>query len=125
MPILKRVIKYQDADVDPVFHALADPTRRFLVDLLSQGPATVSQLAEPLPISMPAVFQHLKVLENSGLIRSEKVGRVRTCHLEPKMLDTAETWIRARKAMWQRRLDRLDSFLAALPPENPEKKGKS
>ncbi len=117
------MIKYQDVDV--VFHALADPTRRQLVDILSRGPASVSELAEPLPISMPAVFQHLKVLENSGLIRSEKVGRVRTCHLELKMLDTAETWIRARKAMWERRLNRLDDYLAALPPDDQPEKGRS
>ena len=121
------MVKYQDVDL--VFQALADPTRRQLIDVLSHGPATVSQLAEPLPISMPAVFQHLKVLEASGLVRSGKVGRVRTCHLEPKMLDTAETWIRARRAMWERRLDRLDRFLATLPPDpdpdSQDKKGKN
>ena len=100
-----------------MFQALGDPTRRELVDRLAQGPASVSELAAPLPISMPAVLQHLRALEDCGLVRSEKVGRVRTCHLELKMLNTAQTWIQARKAMWERRLDRLDAFLATLPPE--------
>lgn len=104
-------------ELDLVFQALGDPTRRELVDRLAQGPASVSELAAPLPISMPAVLQHLRALEDCGLVRSEKVGRVRTCHLEPKMLNTAETWIQARKAIWERRLDRLAAFLATLPPE--------
>jgi len=110
------VLKYS-GELDLVFLALGDPTRRALVEALTRGPASVSQLAAPLPITMPAVLQHLRVLEDSGLVRSEKVGRVRTCHLEPKMLNSAQTWIEARKAMWQRRLDRLDAFLATLPPE--------
>ena len=119
------MLKYS-GELDLVFQALGDPTRRALVERLAQGPASVSQLAAPLPISLPAVTQHLKVLEDSGVIRSEKVGRVRTCHLELKMLDTAQTWIDARRAMWERRLDRLDTFLAALPPEEPApKKGKT
>ena len=110
------MLKYS-GELDLVFQALADPTRRQLVDRLAHGPASVSQLAAPLAISLPAVHQHLQVLQDCGLVRSEKVGRVRTCHLEPKMLNTAETWIQARKAMWERRLDRLDAFLANLPPE--------
>ena len=113
------MLKYLD-ELDLVFQALADPTRRVIVERLSHGPASVSELAEPLPMSLPAVHQHLQVLEASGLIRSEKVGRVRTCHLELKMLDTAETWIEARRASWRRRLDRLDAYLASLPPEDPE-----
>jgi DNA-binding transcriptional ArsR family regulator len=112
------MLKYS-GELDLVFQALSDPTRRALVDQLTHGPASVSELAAPLPISMPAVLQHLRALEDSGLIRSEKVGRVRTCHLEPKMLNSAQTWIQARKAMWERRLDRLDALLAALPPEQP------
>jgi DNA-binding transcriptional ArsR family regulator len=80
----------------------------------------VSELAAPLPISLPAVSQHLRVLESSGVIRSEKVGRVRTCHLELKMLNSAQTWIDARRAMWEHRLDRLDAFLASLPPEETD-----
>lgn len=110
------MLKYS-GELDLVFQALGDPTRRELVDRLAQGPASVSELAAPLPISMPAVLQHLRALEGCGLVRSEKVGRVRTCHLELKMLNTAQTWIQARKAMWERRLDRLDAFLATLPPE--------
>lgn len=110
------MLKYS-GELDLAFTALSDPTRRALVDRLATGPATVSELAAPLPISMPAVLQHLKVLEEGGLVRSEKVGRVRTCHLELKMLNSAQTWIDARRQMWERRLDRLDTFLATLPPE--------
>ncbi len=120
------MLKYQALDL--VFQALADPTRRQLVERLSRGSASVSELAKPLPMSLPAVYQHLQVLEASGLVRSEKVGRVRTCHLEPKMLDTAETWIRARRATWDRRLDRLDAYLASNAPQMPDaapKKGKN
>ncbi|MGI8665134.1 MAG: ArsR/SmtB family transcription factor [Jatrophihabitans sp.] len=113
------MLKHLD-DLDLVFQALADPTRRVILERLSHGSASVSELAKPLPMSLPAVHQHLQVLEASGLIRSEKVGRVRTCHLELKMLDTAETWIEARRARWLRRLDRLDAYLASLPPEEPE-----
>jgi DNA-binding transcriptional ArsR family regulator len=115
------MLKYS-GELDLVFQALGDPTRRALVDQLTHGSASVSELAAPLPISMPAVLQHLRALEDSGLIRSEKVGRVRTCHLEPKMLNSAQTWIEARKAMWERRLDRLDALLATLPPEEPPTK---
>ena len=107
------------ADLDLVFKALSDPTRRTIVERLSSGPASVSELAAPLPMSMPAVHQHLQVLEASGLVVSEKVGRVRTFQLEVTMLNTAEKWVRARRVMWERRLDRLDSYLAALPPETP------
>jgi len=107
----------QQVPLDRVFHALADPSRRGMVERLARGPASVSELARPLDMSLAAVVQHLQVLEASGLVRSEKVGRVRTCHLELKMLNTAQTWIQARKAMWERRLDRLDAFLATLPPE--------
>jgi DNA-binding transcriptional ArsR family regulator len=98
--------------VDPVFHALADPTRRVIVERLSRGPASVSELARPLTISLPAVVQHLAVLEASGLVRSKKVGRVRTCHIEPVALRTAEDWIADRRATWERRLDRLADYLA-------------
>jgi DNA-binding transcriptional ArsR family regulator len=112
------MLKYS-GELDLTFQALGDPTRRQLVDQLAHGPASVSELAAPLSISMPAVLQHLRVLEDGGLIRSEKVGRVRTCHLELKMLNSAQTWIDARKQMWERRLDRLDAFLATLPPEEP------
>jgi DNA-binding transcriptional ArsR family regulator len=96
---------------DPVFHALADPTRRSIVERLSRGAASVSELAKPLTISLPAVLQHLRVLERSGLVRTEKVGRVRTCHIEPAALSTAEQWITARRADWEQRLDRLGDYL--------------
>jgi DNA-binding transcriptional ArsR family regulator len=79
--------------LDQVFHALADPTRRGMVERLVRGPATVSELSRPLEISLPAVLQHLQVLEASGLVRSEKVGRVRTCRIEPDALRTAEAWV--------------------------------
>jgi DNA-binding transcriptional ArsR family regulator len=111
----------QTADVDAVFAALADPTRRKLVEQLGRGPASVSQLAEPLPMSLPAVVQHLQVLEACGLVRSEKVGRVRTCRLEVKRLDTVQDWIEARRRTWEGRLDRLGAYLAEHPEEPPTK----
>jgi DNA-binding transcriptional ArsR family regulator len=104
-------------ELDGLFHALADPSRREIVEQLSRGPASVSELARPLTMSLPAVVQHLQVLESSGLIRTEKVGRVRTCHLQLKRLDTADNWIRARHAEWERRLDRLGDYLAATDPD--------
>ena len=101
--------------LDPVFQALSDPTRRAIVDRLSRGPASVSSLAAPLPMSLPAVMQHLQVLEKSGLIRSEKIGRVRTCQIEPVAMQTAEQWIAERRVTWERRLDRLGDYLAENP----------
>jgi DNA-binding transcriptional ArsR family regulator len=98
--------------VDRVFHALADPNRRGIVERLSLGPATVSELAEPLPMSLSAVVQHLEVLQVSGLVSSEKVGRVRTCRIEPAALRPVERWITARRSSWERRLDRLGEYLA-------------
>jgi DNA-binding transcriptional ArsR family regulator len=86
-----------------------------MVERLSQGPATVSELAEPLPMSLPGVVQHLKVLESSGLVRSEKRGRVRTCHIEAAALRPVEQWIAERRTSWERRLDRLGDFLADEP----------
>jgi DNA-binding transcriptional ArsR family regulator len=103
----------QSAEREAVFHALADPTRRRIVELLAQGPASVSELAAPLPMSLPAVLQHLQILEASGLVRSEKVGRVRTCRLDVKRLDTVQDWIAARRRFWERNLDRLGEYLAA------------
>jgi DNA-binding transcriptional ArsR family regulator len=109
--ILKGMLK-QSVLVDPVFHALAHPTRRVIVERLSRGPASVSELAQPLDTTLPAVVQHLAVLEASGLVRSEKTGRVRTCCIEPLALRTAEEWIAERRATWERRLDRLGDYLA-------------
>jgi DNA-binding transcriptional ArsR family regulator len=105
------------ARLDPVFHALADPTRRVMVERLSRGPASVSELARPFAISLPAVLQHLQVLESSGLVRSEKVGRVRTCQIEPAALRTAEHWISERRTAWEDRFDRLGGYLAQHPDE--------
>jgi DNA-binding transcriptional ArsR family regulator len=102
----------QSAPLDQLFHALADPSRRVIVDRLSRGPASVSELAQPLPMSRPAVVQHLAVLEASGLVHSEKVGRVRTCRIEPDALSAAERWISDRRTGWERRLDRLGEYLA-------------
>jgi DNA-binding transcriptional ArsR family regulator len=106
--------------VDRLFHALADPNRRDIVERLSLGPATVSELAEPLPMSLSAVVQHLKVLQVSGLVSSEKVGRVRTCRIEPAALRPVERWIGARRSSLERRLDRLGEYLAE---GNDEPKG--
>jgi DNA-binding transcriptional ArsR family regulator len=97
--------------LDRTFAALADPTRRAMVDRLAQGPATVSELAGPLPMSLPAVMLHLKVLEDCGLVKSQKAGRVRTCRIEPQMLSEAEKWVSERRRMWERNLDRLDAYL--------------
>jgi DNA-binding transcriptional ArsR family regulator len=103
---------HQGVPLDLLFQALADPTRRIMVERLSRGPASVSELAKPLAMSLPAVIQHLQVLEASGLVRSEKVGRVRTCRIEPAALRTAEEWIARRRTDWERRLDRLADYLA-------------
>jgi len=98
--------------LDGVFQALADPARRGMVDRLTRGPASVSELAKPLDMSLSAVVQHLQVLEASGLVRSEKVGRVRTCRIETKALRTAEEWIARRRSIWEQHLDRLGEYLA-------------
>jgi DNA-binding transcriptional ArsR family regulator len=104
----------QSTDLDRLFHALADPARRAMVERLTRGPAPVSELARPLPMSLPAAMQHLEVLEAAGLVRSEKVGRVRTCAIEPRALSQAEQWINARRTEWQHRLDRLGEYLNTL-----------
>ncbi len=104
----------QSAPLDRTFQALADPTRRAIVERLSREPVSVSDLARPLAMSLPAVMQHLAVLEASGLVRSEKVGRVRLCRIAPEALSLAEHWIHARRAEWERRLDRLGDYLDTL-----------
>lgn len=104
------MLNYQ-TPLDLAFQALGDPTRRAIMERLTDGPASVSDLARPLPMSLPAVMLHLKVLEQSGLVRSEKIGRVRTCRVEPQMLSQAERWINERRKMWERNLDRLGAFL--------------
>lgn len=107
----------QPADLDRLFHALADPARRAMVERLSHGPAPMGELARPLPMSLPAAMQHLGVLEAAGLVRSEKVGRVRICSIEPQALNQAELWINARRIEWQYRLDRLGDYLKTLQTE--------
>ncbi len=97
---------------DGVFDALGDPTRRALVARLSRGPMSVSELGRPFDITLAAVVQHLQVLERSRLVRTEKVGRVRTCWIEPTGLDVAAAWLAERRALWERRLDRLGDVLA-------------
>jgi DNA-binding transcriptional ArsR family regulator len=115
---LKEMLNQRDP-LDLVFQALADPSRRAMVERLCRGPASVSELARPLAMSLPAVVQHLQVLQDSGLVRSEKVGRVRTCQIEPAALRTAEKWIIERRTTWERRLDRLGEYLAGKPePRN-------
>ena len=98
-------------NIDRVFHALGDATRRAIVERLSERAMSVSQLARPLEITLAAVMQHLEILEKSGLVRTEKSGRVRTCQLEQAGLATAQKWIDERRAMWERRLDRLGELL--------------
>ena len=112
------MLNYQPAPLDLAFQALADPTRRVMVERLARGPASVSELARPLDMTLSAVVQHLAVLEASGLVRSQKVGRVRTCRIEPKALQSAERWISERRASWERRLDRLGDFLIQTDPDN-------
>ena len=108
--ILRHMLN-QSADLDRLFHALADPARRAMVERLSRGPAPVSELARPLPMSLPSAMQHLGVLEAAGLVRSEKVGRVRTCAIAPERMQLAEQWLNERRALWERRLDALGDYL--------------
>jgi DNA-binding transcriptional ArsR family regulator len=99
-------------DIDRVFHALGDPTRRAILERLGEGPLSVSRLAAPLGITLTAVAQHLQVLEESGLVHTEKVGRVRTCRIEMAGFSVLERWIRDRRSIWEGRLDRLGDLLA-------------
>ena len=99
------------ANIDRVFHALGDPTRRAMVERLSKGPISVTQLAEPLAITLAAVVQHLQILEESGLVHTEKVGRIRTCRIETAGLSVVEQWINDRRSTWERRFDRLGQLL--------------
>jgi DNA-binding transcriptional ArsR family regulator len=111
------VLNYSAASLDLAFQALADQSRRAMVERLCRGPASVSELAQPLDMTLSAVVQHLAVLEASGLVKSEKVGRVRTCHVETAVLRTAERWIGERRTLWESRLDRLGRYLADHPEE--------
>ena len=116
------------AALDQVFQALCDPARRGMVDRLCRGPASVSELAKPLSMTLSAVVQHLQVLEASGLVRSQKEGRVRTCHIEAAALQDAERWIASRRSQWENRFDRLGEYLAeqertAKPPKKTRARG--
>ncbi|CAN7308836.1 ArsR/SmtB family transcription factor [Pararhizobium sp. LjRoot238] len=106
--------------LDLMFQALADPARRTMVERLCRGPASVSELAGPLTMSLPSVMQHLQVLELSGLVQSKKIGRVRTCTIDRQVLSLAEQWISDRRALWERRLDALGEYLAE---DNKETEG--
>lgn len=98
-------------DLDRAFSALADPTRRAIVGRLCQGPASVSELAAPFDLALPSLLKHVRVLEESGLVTSEKVGRVRTCRVEPQALRATEAWIRRHVAVWEQRLDRMEAHI--------------
>lgn len=104
----------QESALDRTFQALADATRRSMLRRLSRGPLSVSELARPLEMSLPAVLQHLALLESSGLVRSSKRGRVRTCRIEPRALAHAERWLGQRRLEWEQRLDRLGDYLSTL-----------
>ena len=106
----------QPAQLDRVFQALADPTRRAVIQRLSGGTAPVSELAEPFDMALPSFLQHLKVLEGCGLVRSRKSGRVRTYRISPRPLKAAERWMAEQRALWERRLDQLDQYLEELKP---------
>jgi DNA-binding transcriptional ArsR family regulator len=107
----------QSGVLDLTFQALADPARRSMLAQLTRGPSSVSALARPLAMSLSAVMQHLAVLEGSGLVRSQKVGRVRTCRIEPQALGLAEQWINQRRIEWEGHLDRLGEYLETLTPK--------
>lgn len=108
------------AIVDGIFRALSDPTRRQVLERLSARPASVSELSAPYDMALPSFLQHLKVLEKSGLVRSQKTGRVRTYSIAPERLKLAEDWLERQRSMWERRLDRLDSYLMKMKEENSE-----
>jgi DNA-binding transcriptional ArsR family regulator len=113
----------QSQALDRVFHALSDPTRRAIMSRLGQGPASVSELAKPFSMAMPSLLQHLQVLEESRLIRTAKVGRVRTCEMQPVALDVAGGWIAEQRALWEGRLDRMEAYAKSLHSQE-KKRGK-
>jgi DNA-binding transcriptional ArsR family regulator len=118
-----RIVKHMlDSPLDRVFHALSDPTRRQMLERLARTPASVSELAAPLTMSLAAVVQHVQVLEASGVVRTEKIGRTRMCRLEPKALGAAERWFAERRALWERRFDLLEDLLEEEPPVKRKKK---
>jgi DNA-binding transcriptional ArsR family regulator len=117
--IVKHMLN-ESSRLDLAFQAMADPTRRGMLARLSRAPASVSELARPLRMSLPAVMQHLQMLEASGLVRSEKKGRVRTCQIEPSALAAAESWIAEQRALWEGRLDRFETYVEQLKAEETD-----
>lgn len=111
MATVKYMLKHEAEVADRVFHALADANRRAVIERLTRGPATVSELAAQLGVTVAATIQHLRVLQNSELVQSEKVGRVRTCQINPAGLRNAEAWLERRRTAWEHRLDRLGAVL--------------
>lgn len=107
------------APMDTVFRALSDPTRRHVLERLSRSPASVSELAEPFHMALPSFVQHLKVLEGSGLVRSTKIGRVRTYRIVPRRMKLAEGWMAKQRSLWERRLDQLDEYLLTMKENQP------
>lgn len=113
------MLQYNAKPLDLIFHALSDAGRRAMVDRLSRGPASVSDLARPMPMTLSAVVQHLKILEEAGLVKSQKAGRIRTCQLELSVLADVERWIAERKRFWEQQYDQLEAYLAdGAPKEN-------
>lgn len=110
----------KEVALNNVFHALADPTRRAVIQRLGQGPASVKDLAEPFDMALSSFMQHLRVLEEGGLIKSKKKGRVRTCEIRPKQLSKAEGWFEDQRALWEGRLDRLDAYFEKIQKEKPK-----
>jgi DNA-binding transcriptional ArsR family regulator len=108
--------------LDDVFGALADPTRRAIIARLSQGEASVGELAHPFDMALPSLMKHIRVLESGGLVESEKRGRVRTCRLKPAAMNGAETWLAQQRAAWEARLDRLESYVATLEKTSRKRK---
>jgi DNA-binding transcriptional ArsR family regulator len=119
--ILKHMLNHP-IDLDRVFQALADPTRRGMLERLGRAPATVSELAAPIAISLAAVVQHVQTLEASGLVRTEKIGRTRTCHIDTNTLAAAEQWLEARRSQWNTHLDRLGDYLDRSSGDRPTRK---
>jgi DNA-binding transcriptional ArsR family regulator len=111
----------QSDPLDALFAALADPSRRSMIDRLTRGSASMSELAQPLNMSLPAVQQHLNVLKSAGIVSTKKIGRVRSCSLEPDVLSPAQQWIAQRRSLWAGRLDRLGEFLNETDPQGEQK----
>jgi DNA-binding transcriptional ArsR family regulator len=112
------------SQLDEIFHALSDSSRRRMIERLSEGPASVSELARPLDMALPSVVKHLGVLESGGLVTSEKTGRVRTYRIAPDAIGAVESWLAKRKARWNAQFDRLDEHLAATSHASPRRRRK-